>query len=374
MRSRAALLAVLAVAAAAPATGLTPAREVWLPAAARLGGWVTDLVVFNPGGETAAVELRWIQREVDSRGAPAVAFTLGPEGSLVLDDAVLAVFGLAEAAGAIRVSADREVVVTARIWNAGGGPGSRGQGFEGVPAGAAVAAGGLTHVVALRQDGGFRSNLFAVNPGAVRAVLRFELLDPSGTVLATSADLVLPPWSALYRPVTDLGGPDLAAGTVRARVLEGAAIVVGSRVDNLSLDPTTLEAWLAAEEAGQLAGAWHGTVADPGGFLGGMVLAVGADATASSVELTFPSALCGIDFVADAVFTPAAGLAELAAGVEFTESYDGGGSLRFTLRLSPLDGAFSGEVEAVGSGFGGSRAACNGVHPPGTVRLGRLPS
>ncbi len=364
--------AMLVIMTCSAVSAMTPGREVWLPAAARLGGWVTDLVVLNPGDQPAALELTWIDRDRDSRAAVPVGRVLAGGATLVLDDVVLGLFGRVEGAGAIRVAADREVVVSARIWNAGSGPGTRGQGFEGVPVAAAVTAGELTHIPGVAQDSGFRSNLFAVNPGTIPAVLRFELLDPAGTVLATSSDFTLPPWSAFYRPVTDLGGPALAAGTVRVLLLAGSAIVVGSRVDNLSLDPTTLEAWWRGGVAGGVAGRWHGTVTDPGGFLGGMVLAVSEDGTVGSVDLTFPSTLCGINFAADQTFDPPPGLAELSAGLVVQEAYDGGGSMRFTLRLSAANDAFSGVIEALGSGFSGSLAACNGSHPTDAVRLGRL--
>ncbi len=371
-RQRLAVLG-LAVAAAAPAEAVSPGREVWLPAAARLSGWVTDLTVLNPGDQPAEVELTWLDRDRDNRTSAPVHLTVASGATAVLDDVILDVLGRTTAAGAIRIVADQPVVVSSRIWNGSGGDGTRGQGFEAVPAAAALVPGGVTHIPGLASNAAFRSNLFAVNTAAAPTTLQLELLDPDGTVLATSPIYTLAPWAAFYRPVTDLGAPDFDRGTVRARVLSGSAIVVGSRVDNTSLDPTTLEAWWSATPAGSSAGIWYGTVTDAGGFLGGVALAVGDDDTVDRVDLTYPSPVCDIFFAAGAAFSPALPLADLAGGVDLEESYPGGGHVLFTVSLATTDDAtlLAGTVVGIGSGFTGDLVGCNGAQPAAQVRLGK---
>ncbi len=363
----------LAVAAAVPAGAVSPGREVWLPAAARLSGWVTDLTVLNPGDQPAEVELTWLERDLDNRTSAPVHLTVAAGATAVLDDVILTMLGRTSAAGAFRIVADQPVVVSSRIWNGSGGGGTRGQGFEGVPAAAALVPGEVTHIPGLASNAAFRSNLFAVSTAATPTTLQLELLDPDGTVLATSPVYTLAPWAAFYRPVTDLGGPDFDHGTVRARVLEGSAIVVGSRVDNTSLDPTTLEAWWSTAPAASTAGTWYGTVTDAGGFLGGITLAVGDDDAVERVDLTYPSPVCDIFFAAGATFSPALLLANLAGGVDLEESYPGGGHVSFTLTLAATGDAtlLSGTVVGTGSGFTGDLVACNGAQPAADVRLGK---
>jgi len=365
----------LAVAAATPAAAVSPGREVWLPAAARLSGWVTDLTVLNPGDEAAEVELVWLEREADNQASPPVHLTIAAGATAAFDDVILSLLGRATAAGAVRIVADRPVVVGSRIWNAAGGAGTRGQGFEGVPASAALVPGQATHIMGLASNADFRSNLFAVNTATTPTVLQLELLDSDGAVLATSPRYTLAPWAAFYRPVTDLGGPDFDHGTVRARVLSGSAVVVGSKVDNASLDPTTLEAWWNPVPAGSSAGTWYGTVADVGGFLGGMTLAVGADGAVERVDLTYPTPVCDLFFAAGAAFSPTRPLADFAAGVELEETYPGGARVHFTVTLvASDDGALlAGSVAGTGSGFSDDLVACNGAQPAAEVRLGRSP-
>ncbi len=240
------LVALLAM--AAPALALNPGSDIFVPAAARAGAWVTDLYIFNPGDSAAAVSVYWLPRDTDNSGASPVNFTVNAGQTLILQDVISTTFGLDSAGGAFRITSDADVVANCRIYSTDGSA-TFGQGFEGVPASAALAAGGSTDIVGLAQNDAFRSNFFAVNTGSEAASITFTLTDPSGNQLASRA-YTLPPYSAFYRNITDLGGPSFDAGTLHAEVTAGQAIVVGSKVDNASGDPTTLESWWALGSGG----------------------------------------------------------------------------------------------------------------------------
>jgi len=236
-----ALVTLLAM--TAPTLALNPGSDIFVPAAARAGAWVTDLYIFNPGDSAAAVSVYWLARDTDNSSASPVNFTVNAGQTLILEDVISATFGLDSAAGAFRITSDADVVANCRIYSSDGSQ-TFGQGFEGVPASAALAAGGSTDIVGLAQNDSFRSNFFAVNTGSETASVTFTLTDPQGNQLASRA-YTLPPYSAFYRNITDLGGPSFNAGTLHAEVTAGNAIVVASKVDNASGDPTTLESWWA---------------------------------------------------------------------------------------------------------------------------------
>ncbi len=234
-----ALVAIVAV--AAPTLALNPGTDIFVPAAARSAPWVTDMYIFNPGSSTANVSIYWLPRDNDNSGATPVSYTVNAGATAVLDDVILNTFGYSSAAGAFRVVSDVDVAVNCRIYSTDGSR-TYGQGFEGVPATAAVVEGGMTDILGLAQNTAFRSNFFAVNTGGTSASITFELMDTSGNQLA-SRSYTLRPYAAFYRNITDLGGPPFDNGTLHAEVTQGSAIVVGSKLDQVSLDPTTLEAW-----------------------------------------------------------------------------------------------------------------------------------
>lgn len=255
------LVAVLA--AAAPGLALNPGTEIFVPAAARATPWVTDMYVFNPGSAAVNVSIYWLPRDTDNSSATPVNFTIPSGNTLVLPDVILNTFGLDSGAGAFRITADADVAVNCRIYSTDGSS-TFGQGFEGVPASAAVSTGGMTDIMGLAQNSAFRSNFFAVNTGASTATVVFHLMDPSGNELA-SRSYNLPPYAAFYRNVTDLGGPSFDNGTLHVEITAGSAIVVGSKVDNASGDPTTLEAWWTCGSGGG-----GGTVGGDGIYVGYM--------------------------------------------------------------------------------------------------------
>ena len=201
------------------ATGLTlnPSSEVFLPAAARGAGangsvWVTDLYLFNPGVTTVAADVYWLPRDTDNSGASPVSFTLAGGETLVLEDVILETFGFDSGAGAFRIVGTGSLVVNSRIYNLSGSA-TFGQGFEGIPASAALTAGSSTDVVGLSENSAFRTNVFAVNTGTSTATIDLELRDSNGTTLA-SRSYDLPPYAAFYRNITDLGASSFDAGTL----------------------------------------------------------------------------------------------------------------------------------------------------------------
>ncbi len=247
---------VALLAAATPGLALNPGTEIFVPAAARATPWVTDMYVFNPGSSAASISIYWLPRDTDNTGATSVNYTVAAGATLVLPDLLFNAFGLDSGAGAFLIRSDTDVAVNCRIYSTDGSQ-TFGQGFEGVPSSAAVSAGGSTDIMGLAQNSAFRSNFFAVNTGDSTASVTFHLMDPSGNELA-SRSYTLQPYAAFYRNVTDLGGPSFDNGTLHVEVTQGSIIAVGSKADNVSNDPTTLEAWWNCGSGGGGGGATLG--------------------------------------------------------------------------------------------------------------------
>lgn len=230
--------------AAAPAIALTPCRTLVVPAAARGTGvgtsvWRMDLYLINSSPSTAHAELFWLERDTDNRGAAPAAVTVPAGQTVVLADVIRELFGRESGGGAIRIESDHPIAATSRIYNLQAGE-TFGQGFDGLTTGDAITACCTTVIGGLRQDAATRSNVFSV-AGEAGASFRIDALTPAGAVLG-SATFSAPPWSAVYVPLsgvtTAVDGPVMTSISLDS----GHAWFVGSRIDQTSGDPVTLEA------------------------------------------------------------------------------------------------------------------------------------
>jgi len=245
-----------------------PDDELWIPAAARGTGhagsfWMTDLEILNLGDDAVTLELSWLNRGMDNTDADPVEVDIDGGETLVLDDVILSVFNLESATGAIRIEVaddedetrvkadgdDAEIVASARIYTVDGDA-TFGQGFEGLVSDAAISSNDddPTHAIGVVDDESFRSNWYGLNltmdddDVAEPAEVMVELLDAAGGVLA-SATYTMPPLAPLLHPVSDLGAGDIAHATLRFTMIEGDGLFGASKIDGVSNDPTTLEAY-----------------------------------------------------------------------------------------------------------------------------------
>lgn len=275
------VLAAAVLVAASPAIALNPDDELWVPAAVRGEGgsgsyWITDLYLMSLAEEEITVEVTWLERFADNSDAEGVELVLGPGETLVLADVVLATFGEESAAGAIHLEVleeaeeasleeedegeedDAVLVAAARIYNLDGGE-THGQGFEGLTSAAAISADGddVTHVVGISHNSAYRTNWFGLNLSEgdddepAEGLVSVEVLDLAGDVIA-SQSFTLPPMAPVLYSVADLGVSDLDAATLRFTMIEGEGLFGASKIDELSNDPTTLEAhWECDDDEGE---------------------------------------------------------------------------------------------------------------------------
>jgi len=284
---RQSLVLMIALFLPAVVTPVSPGTDLVVPAVARVGSWVTDLILFNPGDETAEVEIHWLERGRPNPDPPGVALTLAPHETRILGDVVYGSFGLEVGEGALSITGDTPIVANCRVFSRDGDA-TNGQVTAGVPAAWATSGGTASHVVGLTTSTDFRSNVYAL-AGPEGAVVRLALLDLSGSEAASTV-LQLGTREPFLRRVDRLFKIDpLGEATLLLEVQSGSAVIGASRIDNTSADPTTLTSWIDhdAVAAGLVFGAVHGATST-----GGIALAITPALEVEGLEFTFPAERC----------------------------------------------------------------------------------
>ena len=154
----AALAACLVVPNAARA--LSPGSTILVPAAARVGNWYTDLIVYNNSQSYMTIDVCWLTRGQSNPHPPCETITLSGRKYQVFEDVIYRTFGMNSGTGAflVRVQQNKDdLVCTARIYSK---QGSRtfGQGFEGVPVSLAPQAYSQNDIPGIASNNSFRTN------------------------------------------------------------------------------------------------------------------------------------------------------------------------------------------------------------------------
>ncbi len=365
-----------------PSLAVQAGDDVIVPAAARVSSWVTDLIVFNPEDQTTDLTIFWLERDQGNPVPEGFAFSLEAGAALVIDDVVLNLLGREEASGAFRIVASQRVVVTTRIYNLRDGV-TFGQGFEGIPRASAVSAGRSTDIAGLTHNESFRTNVVVIDASGAASEVELSLRDANGAELS-SKTYYLAAFEPRLNPVTSF--PDLTEfknGTLHATVISGAAIIVASKVDNdpETGDPTTLEAWTQSDEAGfTVDGTYQLAIYDSEDYATGGFLTV-RNGNVTEFEASYTNWDKGGQQAPDCPNTflfgsPEIGLhpiADFVAGVEFTGEFSPGVSIAWKVTFEQNENSPSlvGTVEAVGDGFTGHDAGCNGAFPPLLLKAGK---
>ncbi len=384
------LLCVVLVCVAFQARALSPGKDILVPAAVRAGTWVTDLYVLNHSEQSTSVTAFWLVRDQANTSPESRTFTLGPGEALVLDDVILGTFGLSEGAGAFRVVSEKAVIVSSRIYNQQSGV-TFGQGFEGMPRGMAVSAGGSTDIVGLANSASFRTNLAAIDASGNGASVSFTLYDETGAELSSRTwafDEFEPRLKSITSVFSGLATFDYA--TLHAEVTRGSAFIVASKVDNdpSTGDPSTLESWTtsAADPDGTYEIALYDSYGySTGGFLeveNGQVTFLKASYSNYDKGSDPESPDCDLVFLFGGQGADVHPLQDYAQGVSYSQSFPESGTMTFTVSFEVSDNmTLTGTVDAVGSDFsytgdscGGDETGCNGTFPSLTLRGGKSPT
>jgi len=328
-----------------------PEISVVVPAASRGAGaqgsvWSTNLYILNSASQQADITVYWLERDEANPDPVGRDFTVGSDSTLVLDDVILNSFGMQSAGGAFAIASNRAIVVNSAIVNTSGGT-EFGQGFEGIPIASAVEAGETTHVVGLKDNSDYRTNVYLVDVSGSGSVVDVALLDEFGSDEATRR-YTLGAYEPVLDPVSELGGPSFDDGSLRLSVVSGAVVGGASRINSDSGDPLTLSYWRPAGSGGPPPGECGGDGSYVGFFdftyEGGLRIDVAGDALTyveGSVIVFSPEdggSNCANVFGFGGALDPAVEIAgDGSFETEFAFEYTDWGTLTFVLE-GTLDG------------------------------------
>ena len=368
--------AFIALFAASSAFAISPSDDLLIAGAARTSRWSADLYINNPGATGVTVEVWWLNRDPSITNPAPESYSVGADETLILDDVLLNEFGLNRAEGAFRITTTGgEVTANLIVFTgAGGENGTYGSGFEGIPASSATSSGESTTLAGMVLTDDFYTNLFALS-GVNGVTMDVDLLDPSGTLLDTQ-QVVLTAYAPWFSSVENLWDvTSFENGTALVRVSAGSMVMLGSKVDRLSKDPTTVEQAFGAG-GGSVDGTYQFASYDSIGFASGGNLEI-VDAVVDVVNGTYvnydkvdgggvPECPVIFQWGFDLVPTP---VEDFATGVTYAQVYDAGddfdgGTITYTVTFTIDDNlGFSGTLDAVGSEFSGLDTGCNGAFP-----------
>jgi hypothetical protein len=205
--------------------------------------WYSDLAVLNLSDDAAQMRLTF----TGNSAAPApVLATLGARQQVTWTDVVASLFGVGgEDVGAIKVESTQPARVLARTYSrltdaCDAKQKTYGQSYEGIEPSAALAHGQVGYLNGLRSDSPYRTNVEAVNIGAVAAQVEFRFFNNAGAAIGAPVTRGMTPGQRAA--VTAALPAGMAAAFAEVRVLTAGARVIAfaSVIDGASTDPTTV--------------------------------------------------------------------------------------------------------------------------------------
>ncbi len=244
-------LTALSLLCASTLSGAFAATDVIVPATGRTGGlggsqFYSTLWITNPGSETAAVAIQFLEQGKGHALAPIVHESIPAHGTRVYENFAEELFGVTAAVGAARVSSADRLLVTARVFQrTSGSPeaATHGVAISGIPASLGLREGEEATIQGVRQNADFRYNIFLVETtgSAVAADLTIRTLD----------DVVLGTWPIFvqgFEQRLEAVGALLPGLTIDRAVVEltvregeGRLVGIGSLITNESHDSSVFE-------------------------------------------------------------------------------------------------------------------------------------
>jgi Concanavalin A-like lectin/glucanases superfamily/FG-GAP-like repeat len=236
-----------------PFTGAVPPppAATWLlPSSARIAGaggayYTTDLTISNTGPVNAWVTVKFLGHDADGSSGIEKGVPLAAGTSQTFSDVLGSLFGVTSGYGAIRVSSDRTTIsVTGQTSTPGPTGGTFGQSVPGSGISDLIRGGVPRSILAVREDGSFRTNLILTNPTRKNLDVQVALISEAGATLGQKT-YTLPPlgMTQVSRVVRDLG----ALGDVSGARLQLSTADPGTSfaayapvIDNVTNDPRTL--------------------------------------------------------------------------------------------------------------------------------------
>jgi hypothetical protein len=168
------------------------AGQWWVPAAAHVAGaagsvWRTDLLLHNFGSADASLTVTLLRQGADNSGlATTATLSVPADATVVVEDALLALFEHTGNAALKLDAATDQLVVTSRTFNQSS-HGTFGQAIPGATDGSTLAAGQTALLLGLSGTDGRRTNLGWVSLEDAAVTVTVELLGADGQALASAS-------------------------------------------------------------------------------------------------------------------------------------------------------------------------------------------
>jgi PKD repeat protein len=202
--------------------------------------WMTEGWVFNPGDE--GVEFVFEYTPLGGTDVMTVGpFQLDSQHGMYWENLVEDLFDTT-GNGALWLDAPAPLNFLTRSYNSSAN-GTFGQGVPGIRERLSIARGdGKIYLIGLRNDSMFRSNLFFQEIDGKWVTLRVELFNEDGDLISQNS-VDVGGHSNELKSLGSLGagGQDSVFATVRVVDGDGRAAVIGSVVDQITGDPTTVD-------------------------------------------------------------------------------------------------------------------------------------
>lgn len=165
-------------------------RTAWMPVIGRVKGqagtnFVTDMRILNNGGTPATVTLDYFAQNPAGNAAPTVSksVTVNPGEQKVLNDVIANPLATGDGLGGVKITADQNVLVTARVINDLRAENKGTAGFAYDASASAETSGSLEF---LANNAAFRTNIGYFNPSASPVTATFVARRANGSILGTN--------------------------------------------------------------------------------------------------------------------------------------------------------------------------------------------
>jgi hypothetical protein len=170
--------------------------------------WASSVTLWNANSSVSEISLEYLPEKTDNSagGIDAAPFLLGGFDTYALDDILLTRFGVTNGKGSLIVRATKPISLSSRVWTAGPGGGTAGNGVRTVHS--SGLADGEVVLPGVRMRDGFRTNVGVVT-GNAWATFEFRLRDSDGQLLANEF-LEVPPRTLTQLSVNKIFGNQVA--------------------------------------------------------------------------------------------------------------------------------------------------------------------